>query len=132
MNDSVFRLESSLKPHALVQVTVPSVDNGLRRIPARQAVQMVFDIFLELCSGATALKGEGVWRNGDAPPVREAVSIVFGHLPDRLSDTARRRFVLRLKAFAEWARQDAVLVVVNNRAFLVKGVDAKEGRLATG
>ena len=132
MNASLLSLERSLNPNSLVQVTVPSLDVDTNPIPERQARGMVEDIFLEACGGATALKGEGVWRNGDAPAVREVVSIVFGHLPDHFSDTARQRFVFRLAAFAVWARQQALLVVVDNKAFFIPGINATGGALATG
>lgn len=116
------QLERSLRPNAVVQVTVPSVDGTHRPLSSRRAKAMVFAMILEISPGATALSGEGIWRNGAARPVREPVSIVFTHLPNRVGPGARRRFLQKLRAFIRWAKQDAVLVVVNNRPFFVKGV----------
>lgn len=115
------RLERSLRPNAVVQVTVPSRDKAQRALPSRHAKNMVYGMILEVSAGATTLQGEGVWRRGDSPPVREPVLIVFTHLPDRIDQAARRRFVRKLQEFIRWARQDALLVVVNNRPFYLDG-----------
>lgn len=120
MKDMLARLTSGLRPQALVQVTVPSVDRARRCIDEGLAVQQVLEAFLEISRGATAIRGEGVWLHDDGHIVREPIAIVFSHLPSRVSRDVKRRFVLRLVRFAEWAGQDALFIVVNNRAFLIR------------
>lgn len=119
--DSLWRrLARSLRPHALVQVYVPSRDRAHRPISATRAKAKVLEIFLQISSGATTLAGEGVWRNGRSRPVREAISIVFAHLPKPIPRGGRRRSLRQLDDFVRWSRQDAVFVSVNGEPFLLK------------
>lgn len=121
MSDSAARLARNLKPDVLVRVMVPSVDHRDRVLACRQFRQRIEESLLAVASGITSYQGVGVWRNGGTRPLRERVLIVESYMPPRLSKRARGRLAECLAKVARDANQDALLVAVDGRPFLISG-----------
>jgi hypothetical protein len=121
MLDSTSRFARSLKPNVLVRVMVPSVDRSNRVLTRHRFRQRVEESFLAVASGITSYPGVGVWRNGGTRSLRERVLIVESYMPRRLSGSARIRLAQGLESVARDANQDALLVAVDGRLFLISG-----------
>lgn len=121
MPNGAARLARSLKANALVRVTLPSVDRSHRALGVQRFLRRVERTFLAVATGTTTYRGLGTWRNGGTHPVRERVLIVESFLPNRLTTADRRQIVECLCAVARDARQDALLVAVDGRPFLLSG-----------
>ena len=114
-------LARSLKPFALVRVTVPSVDRSHRSLSLERVRKEIEASLLEVATGTTTFEGLGTWKNGGARPVRERILIVESYMPARLGRVQSRRVASALSLIARRARQDALFVAVNGRPFLLPG-----------
>lgn len=114
-------LARSLKPLALVRVTVPSRDRSHRLISSARIRREIEATLLSVCTGTTTLKGLGTWRDGGPRPVRERILIVESYMPANLGKRASRSIATGLSRIALRARQDALFVVVNGRPILLPG-----------
>jgi len=121
MPTHVDQLARSLKPFALVRVTVPSVDRSHRPLSLSRVRAEIEAILLKVAAGTTSFSGLGTWRNGCARPVRERVLVVESYLPARVDRLQSRGIARALSMVARRARQDALFVVVNGRPFLLPG-----------
>ncbi len=111
----------SLKPLALVRVTVPSVDWSRRSLSVERLRKEIEATLLAVATGTTTFKGLGTWKNGGARPVRERILVVESYMPSRLRPVQSRWIVRSLSMIARRARQDALFVAVNGRPFLLPG-----------
>ena len=114
-------LVRSLKPNVLVRVMVPSVDRSLRALASLRFQRQIEKTLLSVATGTTTYRAVGAWRNGGLPPVHERVLIVESYLPARVTTRDRWRIVECLRAVARAAKQDALLVAVDGRPFLLVG-----------
>jgi len=121
MPTPVDQLARSLKPLALVRVTVPSVDRSHRSVSSERVRKEIEEALLEVASGTTTFRGLGTWKNGGARPVRERILVVESYMPAKLGRVKSRRIAKVLSMIAWRARQDALFVVVNGRPFLLPG-----------
>lgn len=114
------QLARSLRPNALVRVTLPSADRSRRALAVHRFHRRVERTLLAIASGATTYRGFGAWRNGGTRPVRERVLIVESFLPARLTASDRRQIIQCLCEVARDARQEALLVAVDGRPFFLR------------
>ena len=121
MPTAVDQLARSLKPFALVRVTVPSVDRFHRALSSQRVRREVEATLLEVATGTTTFSGLGTWKNGGALPVREKVLVVESYMPAKLGRGQSRGIARALSMIARRARQDALFVAVNGRPFLLLG-----------
>ncbi len=115
-------LVRSLKPNVLVRVMVPSVDHSLRALASIRFQRQIEKVLLAVATGTTTYRAVGAWRNGGPQPVRERVLIVESYLPARVTKRDRWQIVECLCAVARAAKQDALLVAVDGRPFLLAGL----------
>lgn len=121
MAKAVDQLARSLKPRALVRVTVPSRDRSHRSLPSERILREVERALLAVASGTTTFRGHGTWLNGGARPVRERILVVESYLPSTYDSRKSRSIAQRLLEIARWANQDALFVVVDGRPILLPG-----------
>jgi hypothetical protein len=104
----------------LIRVFVPSADRFGRPLDHDRIAARVERLLLGLTSGVTAIEGSGIWRNGSTSPLRERVRILECYLPSALTARVERGFLAQVRRVARWARQDALLVVINGAPILVR------------
>lgn len=121
MPKPVDQLARSLKPLALVRVTVPSRDRSRRSLSSARIRQEIEVTLLAVASGTTTFNGLGTWMNGGPRPVREKILVVESYMPANLDRRESRRVATELSLIARRARQDALFVVVNGRPILLPG-----------
>jgi hypothetical protein len=121
MPKSADQLARSLKPFALVRVTVPSTDSSRRPLSLERLRREIEATLLEVATGTTTFRGFGTWRNGGPRPVRERILVVESYMPSRLRPVQSRWIAGALSMIAQRARQDALFVAVNGRPFLLPG-----------
>jgi len=115
------RLARSLKPFALVRVTVPSTDSSSRSLSSERLRRDIEKTLLEVATGTTTFRGFGTWKNGGAHPVREKILVVESYMPSKLRPVQSRWIASALSMIARRARQDALFVAVNGHPFLLPG-----------
>jgi hypothetical protein len=115
------QLARSLKPLALVRVTVPSVDRSHRSVSSVRVRREIEATLLAVATGTTTFTGLGTWKNGGTRPIREKILIVESYMPATLDRQKSRRVADELSLIARRARQEALFVVVNGRPFLLPG-----------
>lgn len=108
---------------------VPSADRSRRPVAVRYFHKCVELALLGVATGTTTIAAQGAWNSGAGSTVRERVLIVESYLRERLSLAERRHFVAQMKEIAHRAKQEALLVVVDQRAFLVPGIASSESAL---
>jgi len=118
---AVDQLARSLKPLALVRVTVPSRDRSRRSISSARIRRDIEATLLAVASGTTTFNGLGTWRNGGPHPVRERILVVESYMPASLGQRDSRRVAAGLSLIARRASQDSLFVVVNGRPILLPG-----------
>lgn len=118
---AVDQLARSLKPLALVRVTVPSRDRSHRLLSSARILREVEAALLAVASGTTTFSGLGTWRNGGTRAVRERILIVESYMPANLGWRESRSVAAGLSSIARRSRQDALFVVVNGRPILLPG-----------
>ncbi len=118
---AVDQLARSLKPLALVRVTVPSRDRSHRLLSSARIRREIEATLLAVASGTTTFNGLGTWLNGGPRPVREKILVVESYMPADLGRRDSRRVAVELSEIARRARQDALFVVVNGRPILLPG-----------
>jgi len=121
MPTPVDQLARSLKPLALVRVTVPSVDRSHRSVSSVRVRREIEATLLAVATGTTTFTGLGTWKNGGTRPIREKILIVESYMPATLDRQKSRRVADKLSLIARRARQEALFVVVNGRPFLLPG-----------
>ena len=128
MPQSADQLARSLKPFALVRVTVPSVDSSSRSLSSERLRREVERTLLEVATGTSTFRGFGTWKNGGARPVRERILVVESYMPSKLRRVQSRWIATALAMIARRARQDALFVAVNGHPFLLPGKLSSRGR----
>ncbi len=121
MPRAVDQLARSLRPHALVRVTVPSRDRSHRSVSSERILREIEETLLAVASGTTTFRGQGTWLNGGSQPIRERILVVESYMPAALDRRKSRRVAEKLLQIAHRARQDALFVVANGRPILLPG-----------
>ena len=121
MPTPVDQLARSLRPLALVRVTVPSVDRSHRSVSSVRVRREIEATLLAVATGTTTFTGLGTWKNGGTRPIREKILIVESYMPATLDRQKSRRVADELSLIARRARQEVLFVVVNGRPFLLPG-----------